>query len=62
LPSNFEIISSTNDVEVAGYQVKGERTYGIQFHPEVYHSAEGSILLKNFVFDSLFHQSIANTK
>jgi GMP synthase (glutamine-hydrolysing) len=35
LPSKFEIISSTNDVEVAGYQVKGERTYGIQFHPEV---------------------------
>jgi GMP synthase (glutamine-hydrolysing) len=51
LPSNFEIISSTNDVEVAGYQVKGERTYGIQFHPEVYHSSEGSILLKNFVVD-----------
>tara|TARA_B110001469_G_C9637503_1_gene319860 strand:- start:115 stop:1644 length:1530 start_codon:yes stop_codon:yes gene_type:complete len=51
LPSNFEIISSTNDVEVAGYQVKGERTYGIQFHPEVYHSSEGSTLLKNFVVD-----------
>ena len=51
LPSKFEIISSTNDVEVAGYQVKGERTYGIQFHPEVYHSSEGSTLLKNFVVD-----------
>ncbi|MDB4088311.1 glutamine-hydrolyzing GMP synthase [Flavobacteriales bacterium] len=51
LPSNFEIISSTNDVEVAGYEVKGEKTYGIQFHPEVYHSTEGAILLKNFVVD-----------
>ena len=49
LPDNFEIISSTNDVAVAGYEVKGERTYGIQFHPEVYHSTEGAILLKNFV-------------
>ena len=49
LPSNFEIITSTNDVKVAGYEVKGEQTYGIQFHPEVYHSTEGAILLKNFV-------------
>lgn len=51
LPSNFEIITSTNDVKVAGYHVVGEQTYGIQFHPEVYHSTEGSILLKNFVVD-----------
>ncbi|MEN9002385.1 MAG: glutamine-hydrolyzing GMP synthase [Flavobacteriales bacterium] len=49
LPANFEIITSTNDVKVAGYEVKGEQTYGIQFHPEVYHSTEGAILLKNFV-------------
>lgn len=49
IPDNYEIISSTKDVKFAGYQVKGEETYGIQFHPEVYHSLEGSILLKNFV-------------
>ena len=46
---NIEIIASTADVEVAGYQFKGEETFGIQFHPEVYHSKEGAILLKNFV-------------
>ncbi len=49
LPEGFETITSTADVEVAGYKIQGETTYGIQFHPEVYHSSEGKILLKNFV-------------
>jgi GMP synthase (glutamine-hydrolysing) len=48
-PDNFEIISSTADVRVAGYKIEGETTYGIQFHPEVYHSTEGMTLLTNFV-------------
>ncbi|HOI32075.1 MAG TPA: glutamine-hydrolyzing GMP synthase, partial [Bacteroidales bacterium] len=51
LPSDFEIIASTNDVQVGGYQIKGEKSFGIQFHPEVYHSTEGMTLLKNFVVD-----------
>lgn len=49
IPSNYKIIASTHDVEIAGYAVEGETTFGIQFHPEVYHSSEGTILLKNFV-------------
>lgn len=48
-PDNFEVIASTGEVEVAGYHVKGEKTYGIQFHPEVYHTEEGKVLLENFV-------------
>ncbi len=51
VPKDFEIISSTSDVEVAGYKIQGEATYGIQFHPEVYHSFEGKKLLHNFVID-----------
>ena len=51
IPSNYKIIASTEDVAVAGYYVEGEQTYGIQFHPEVYHSLEGGILLKNFIVD-----------
>ncbi|MFN6038442.1 MAG: glutamine-hydrolyzing GMP synthase, partial [Bacteroidota bacterium] len=50
LPDNYQITSSTNDVKAAGYSVKNESTYGIQFHPEVYHSTEGLQLLKNFVY------------
>ncbi len=48
-PSDFEITASTSDVKYAGFQIQGEKTYGIQFHPEVYHSTEGIVLLKNFV-------------
>lgn len=51
VPDNYTIIASTNDVRVAGYAIDGEQTYGIQFHPEVYHSTEGTKLLKNFLVD-----------
>ena len=49
IPHNYEIIASTEDVEVAAFQIKDEQTYGIQFHPEVYHTTEGQKILKNFV-------------
>ena len=51
IPDNFMVITSTSDVRVAGYHVEDEDTYGIQFHPEVYHSLEGTKLLKNFIVD-----------
>ena len=51
LPDNFQKITSTESVEVAGYRIDGEETYGIQFHPEVYHTTEGTQLLKNFLVD-----------
>ena len=50
-PDHFTVIASTADVQFAGYKVAGEQTYGIQFHPEVYHTTEGLTLLKNFVVD-----------
>lgn len=46
---NFEIIANTSDVKYAGFHILGEKTYGIQFHPEVYHTTEGLTILKNFV-------------
>ena len=49
VPESYEVICSTPDVEFAGYRISGESTFGIQFHPEVYHTTEGSILLKNFI-------------
>jgi GMP synthase (glutamine-hydrolysing) len=51
LPSNTKIFASTIDVEVAGFEFEGEQTYGIQFHPEVYHSTDGAQMLKNFIVD-----------
>ena len=51
LPEGYHVITSTGDVEVAGYQAGEQKVYGIQFHPEVYHSKEGMVLLRNFVVD-----------
>jgi GMP synthase (glutamine-hydrolysing) len=51
IPGTFELVASTESVKVAAYKIKDEPTYGIQFHPEVTHSAEGKKLLKNFVID-----------
>jgi len=50
LPENYKITASTHDVKVAAFAVDNENTFGIQFHPEVYHTTEGSKLLRNFVF------------
>lgn len=49
VPADFKVICSTGDVEFAGYKIENESTYGIQFHPEVYHSEDGKKLLENFV-------------
>jgi GMP synthase (glutamine-hydrolysing) len=49
VPSSFTIIGSTEDVKVGAFKIDGENSWGIQFHPEVYHTTEGSQLLKNFV-------------
>src|SRR5688572_8023758 len=50
IPANYKITASTHDVKVAAFKIEGEETNGIQFHPEVYHTAEGSKILKNFVY------------
>lgn len=49
IPDNYKLIASTNEVRVAAYKVQGEQTYGIQFHPEVFHSTQGKELITNFV-------------
>ena len=51
LPAKAILLASTHDVKNAAYKIEGEETYGIQFHPEVYHSTDGKQLLKNFLLD-----------
>ncbi len=51
LPDNCRKIASTDKVEFAAYQFEDEPTWGVQFHPEVFHTTQGSLLLKNFVVD-----------
>ncbi len=49
VPDSFHAIASTADVKFAAYRVEGEKTWGVQFHPEVFHSTCGTRLLHNFV-------------
>ena len=48
LPEKGEVIASTEDVTNAAYHIKGEDTYAVQFHPEVFHTTEGGRILANF--------------
>jgi GMP synthase (glutamine-hydrolysing) len=48
LPSGARVIASTADVTNAAFQIEGEPTYAVQFHPEVYHTTEGTRMLANF--------------
>jgi GMP synthase (glutamine-hydrolysing) len=49
IPAEYKIIGSTADVKAGAFHVNEEKTWGIQFHPEVYHTTEGTQILKNFV-------------
>jgi GMP synthase (glutamine-hydrolysing) len=62
IPSDFEVIGSTKDVKNAAFWCPGEKIvngkssncksiWAVQFHPEVYHTSQGTQLLKNFVVD-----------
>src|SRR5690554_3757999 len=49
LPDGAVRLASTPDVLNAAFRIEGEPTFGIQFHPEVYHSTDGKQLLENFL-------------
>jgi len=49
LPDSFKVIASTTDVAVAAYKIEGEPTWAVQFHPEVFHTTDGTRLLSNFL-------------
>lgn len=49
LPTNGIKLASTHDVTNAAYRIEGENTFGIQFHPEVFHSTDGKLILENFL-------------
>ena len=51
IPVNFKVIASTDKVKIAAYQIEGEQVWGVQFHPEVFHSEDGTQMLRNFVVD-----------
>jgi len=73
LPDGFEPIGSTKDTKYAAISEAGRGFYGLQFHPEVYHTLEGTKILSNFLFricnaknnwtsDCIIDSSISNVK
>ena len=48
LPEGCRVLASTEDVTNAAFRFEGEETYAVQFHPEVFHTEEGSRILANF--------------
>lgn len=76
LPENFEILATTENIPIAAFKKSATNTkplYGIQFHPEVYHSAEGKTIIKNFLTEicvckqdwtpaSFVHETVAKLK
>jgi GMP synthase (glutamine-hydrolysing) len=51
LPKGFKSVAKTANTSYAAFQNLGKQLYGVQFHPEVVHTAEGGRLLKNFIFN-----------
>ncbi len=51
IPQGFKTIASTHDVRQAAYASVKQPVWAVQFHPEVYHTTQGKLLLKNFVVD-----------
>ena len=51
IPEGFHCIASTESVRFAAYQSDAEPIYAVQFHPEVFHTLQGTLLLKNFAVD-----------
>jgi len=50
LPEGFELLGTTDSIPVAAFKSNnGTILYGLQFHPEVYHSSDGKTIIKNFL-------------
>ena len=50
-PTGFKVIASSKNAEVAAIENSKDKIYGVQFHPEVYHTVSGKKVLKNFLFE-----------
>jgi GMP synthase (glutamine-hydrolysing) len=51
IPAKFEALAHTENCPVAAFRHKEKPTYGLQWHPEVIHTENGSLMLRNFIFE-----------
>ena len=49
LPENFELIASTDNCPIAGFANNDKNYFGLQFHPEVTHTKQGTKILERFI-------------
>ncbi|HMK33924.1 MAG TPA: glutamine-hydrolyzing GMP synthase [Desulfomonilaceae bacterium] len=50
LPEGFSVSSSTPDTVFASFEHRVRAIYGVQFHPEVVHTPDGGIIIRNFLY------------
>lgn len=50
VPEGFEVTASSEGCPIAAMENRSEKIYGLQFHPEVYHTDFGQQIIKNFLF------------
>jgi GMP synthase (glutamine-hydrolysing) len=73
IPNGYEVTGSTATVKAGAYKIRKEKTWGIQFHPEVYHTTDGLKMITNFVIgicgcsgnwtaDSFIESTVQNLK
>jgi len=51
MPPEFEILAHTSNCPVAAFRHKNKPIYGLQWHPEVIHTKNGALMIRNFVFE-----------
>ena len=51
VPQGFTVTATTKTCPAAGFEDASRKIYGIQFHPEVHHTANGSDILRNFLYN-----------
>jgi GMP synthase (glutamine-hydrolysing) len=49
LPNGFKILAKTESCPIAAYKSQNSLLYGVQFHPEVAHTPNGNLILRNFI-------------
>ena len=56
LPQGFKITASTQTCKISAYENQERKIYAVQFHPEVVHTRQGDLILKNFLYKVCFAQ------